>query len=261
MVLQCPICLENVLIPVEITIFPCTKNQGMHCFSMNRICEACAILYCEQDKPRSERSESKKCIFCDCFVNLQLVISIPYKKDYLSMSQDLRPDISCPCCEFKGTHIELDRHMNQDCPLRIETCMCGKKDARKIICGSDHQQHCSFFQQCTHCQEYISIHNYQKHLSNDHCLNYCKLCNEAFPSHLLNHLEKECKMRIIPCTHCSREIIAFNYFDHLIMHTNEAKRRIELLQEMKESEILLYHKFTSELEKLYEYTYGCTLED
>jgi hypothetical protein len=256
---QCQICLDDVIIPVEITVFPCYLKKGINCFSIKRICEQCAILYLELNKTTFQKSNTKKCIFCSATIPLKHINEPPYKKDFLLMSMDPRKNLKCPYCDVTASHLELERHVSRECKNINETCLCGKVDRREIIQG-EHKLECCFFKQCCVCKSFINKSDYQMHLLTHHNLNYCQLCDHAIVSSIQEHLRDECIMRIIKCTHCNTSLVSYNYLDHLIHHASESKKRIKLLNEIRYSESIIYENYVTEIQELYESTYGVPFE-
>lgn len=256
--LECTICLENVFIPVELLTFPCSKNNRINCYSFHRICEKCAIHFLELDKQNSDRKKEIKCLFCDEKINPQLLTQKPYKKDFLLMSMDNKI-YNCQYCEFKGKHLEMNNHLETVCMNYPLECLCGIKDKRVVILSDEHKITCSFYKMCFVCQSLFPVHEFNNHLLTIHSMYECNVCGKPTIKDILDHIQNECSHRIIHCNHCSSNVIAYTYLDHLIDHTRDCKIRIELIKDIMAKELEIYHRYKIEIENLYESIYGASL--
>lgn len=256
---QCNICLDNVIIPVELTAFSCSKKNEINCYSFKRICEKCAINFFELNKPNNSRKNIKKCLFCDATINPQEIFDKPYKKDFLLMSFDENKH-NCLYCDFSGNHLDLNNHLENNCPNIIISCLCGTNNKRNIIKSDEHKMACCFFKKCLVCSLFIYSIDYESHLLQNHSMNQCNICQKPTLLTISNHLLNECSFRIIKCKHCSKNIVANSYLDHIIEHTKDSQTRINLLKDILDKEYKIYQRYKKEIEDLYELTYGTFLD-
>jgi hypothetical protein len=251
--LQCMICLEQVFIPVEITIFPCCKKSEKHCYSLKRLCESCVIKYLELNYPMSKRKSTVKCIFCQETINPQHIIEKPYKKDYIIMSID-KKIYKCKDCLFEGSHIEMERHKEKGCIDKKIYCYCNTICQEML--SEEHKRKCEFFKECLVCNIFVYRDDLDIHMKLIHDMTLCKICLKPTYLSLVDHNNNECIYRNIACIYCSEKMYADQYMDHLIQHTSACQTRINLLKEMLHKETSLYNKLTNDIEILFEMTYG-----
>lgn len=256
----CSICLDDVIIPVEITIFPCCNNHERNCYSFKRLCESCVLRYLELELKVKDRSFYKKCLFCDSYINPQEIVGKSYKKDYMFMSMDTRI-LQCKNCDFKGSHLDLEKHVEKDCSKKLTECFCNVIDTREILESPEHRKTCCFFKQCLICNEFVYCNDLEKHLGILHNMINCGLCQKPTTLSINLHLKNECPMRLIKCKHCSETLIANLYLDHLIEHTNDCKKRLSLLQDLKIKEMDLFSILSKDIQNIYEVTYGGPIEE
>ena len=258
---NCMLCLEKVSIPVEILAFPCCKKESKNPYSMTRYCEACVIRFLELDKKISERSPTIKCLFGDCEI-VEGGASNPtqhsYKKDYMLMSMDTDGH-TCPLCSvWKGTHLDLEKHVHKECSQREQTCECGGR-----FFGPDwdlHKKECDFFKMCPVCEEMVCRVDLTTHLQTEHSMIVCTSCEQATTSSIAEHLKDECGMRIIKCDYCSFKTLAKNYLDHLMGHAQRCKERFALLQDMISTETAMFDRLSCDLKKVAEKTYRTPID-
>ena len=251
----CSICLDETLIPVELTVFPCCSSQERNCYSFKRLCESCVKIYLELDVKLEQRSTFKKCLFCNSCINPRDIVNKPYKKDFLLMSMDTRV-LKCKDCEFQGTHLELEKHLEKNCPQKIIECFCNISGTREKIESSSHRKVCCFFKQCLICLEYIYCNDFEKHLSLEHKMFHCQLCQKPTMTPLDLHIQEECSLRVVNCKHCPKKLIANVYLDHIVEHIHDSKLRLSLIDDLKVKEMDMFHRLSLEVQKMYELTYG-----
>lgn len=255
----CNICLEDVVIPVEITVFRCGQSHERNCYSFHRQCEKCVISYLELDKKPQFRSSLKKCLFCDETINPREIMEDAYKKDFLFMSIDSRM-ISCSLCEFEGSHLDLEKHATKECKNQMKECPCGLRDKRSIVLSEDHKKDCCFFKECLVCHCFIYIADMEKHYALLHRMEVCNICSKPTSLSLLEHKNQECPMRNLQCRHCHSKMMAHQYIDHVMDHASESKNRLTLLTDVLQKENKLYQRYTQEIRDLFEFTYGIPYE-
>ena len=207
--LSCPLCLETCRVPVEITGFPCYSNDNIHCHSMIRYCKACCLQLFEMDKPRHERKQFLKCLFCDTNVNPQLLERVPFRTDYFLIRQDTTSSLTCPSCEYVASdHQDLEKHCSQQClnALRVSCSACGAFRTSET--------HTCLVEETKHPEEDMTV---------------CSQCSKSTLLSMDEHLESECLLRLIPCKYCKERVPAIHFTDHLLLHREESKHRSELL--------------------------------
>jgi len=257
----CSICLEDCIIPVEMTIFQCTLTQDINCYSFKRMCESCVITYLELDKKYSSRNTFKKCLFCCSWVNPQEIVGkTAYKKDYLLMSLDTRK-LPCKNCDFVGNHLELEKHVVKECKKKLVECNCNVVGPKDFIESKEHRKACAFFKQCLECDEYIYNNDFENHLRDSHEMIVCQFCQKPTVLKVQEHLQLECSLRKMECKHCPKTMVANQYLEHLIEHTKDCKTRLGLLKDLKIKEMSLFQRLSSEIQELYQQTYGTDIED
>lgn len=173
---KCPVCLENVLIPVKVTSLPCYNAHGIHCFSYQRICLHCCI---------SKDTIMNKCLFCKA-INQE---KVKYEIDFDYINNDDFSIYTCVYChDKKSNHLDMAKHILKD---HIYSCDCGQ-----LVLNSKIKEHSSVCEKCTcckECQNYVKSCNHKKNFR-------CKKCNLVFPkqkimNHYLDHI-REYKMKI-----------------------------------------------------------------
>lgn len=232
----CCICHEAVRVPVRFICFPCQRPPNQpSCNSITRVCLMCAREYLQLNKPRSQRTHSRKCLTCPATVRCShLNAFLAYEKDYLFMSFDTHSHYSCfyrhQGCEFQGTQNELDHHLQSDCLYRIISCSHCKMyyEARNT---THHLTECPQLFCCHLCGVYLSIKNKDEHLVTIHSLRRCPYCQEwihlsNFPQHLQTCPERPCE-----CVQCHQMIERKEMYNHLVNHVQCNQREIEQSQQ------------------------------
>jgi len=207
--LSCPLCLETCRVPVEITGFPCYSTDAIHCHSMIRYCKACCIQLFELDRPRDERKQFLKCLFCDTSVNPQLLETVPFRTDHFLICRDTARFLACPSCDYVAPdHQDLEKHCSQQClnALRVSCSACG-------VVESVSQTHACLAD--------------EEPPSED--MTVCSQCSKSTLLSMEEHLETECLLRLVPCKYCKERVPAIHFTDHLLFHREESKHRSELL--------------------------------
>lgn len=251
--MACAICLEDVFIPVEITGFPCdTRYRG--CYSFQRVCERCAIRYLHLDKDKADRPCRIRCIFCESTLDPREAVGPLYRKDFLLMSLDTK-ERACPSCpEVRGTHLEIDAHLERDCPRAVVSCPCGAEVERGVM--EAHQRACCLYRVCPVCDAVVLSRDRDAHLREAHGSVLCLLCNKITGRTLSEHMETECCFRLISCRHCSSRLPAHGLIDHLIEHVTASKDRLRLLEDIQKKENRIYESLLREAREVFESVYG-----
>lgn len=229
----CEICFQVCNLPVKITCFPCYNPATMHCHSIKRFCYGCARRFLELDTPRMERSDFKKCLYCNLTVKLHTLRSSEcMEKDFFIMSLDTsRHACIYQGCDFKGTPNELNRHMTR-CEYMLKRCRgCSEQVLMKDM--ETHISTCEGRIQCPECRSFILEETFNRHLLHRHALKSCKYCHEIVPVHQLNdHLELNCTYKPVACEYCQDVYSGEDELGHLCQHLTECSGKdVELLIE------------------------------
>jgi hypothetical protein len=236
--IECGICLHTVRVPVQLICFPCHRQaKGKPgCNAARRVCVTCARDFLQLNRPKNQRDYEKKCLMCPVKVNPRYLASADqvYTKDYMLMSLDKKTDYTCfhedKGCTFQGTQNELDRHLQQDCLFRMTSCPCGKM--YRLNDEATHRQTCQYFKECPKCKELCDIDKYSQHLFEKHNLVKCAhvecdhLCSTE---NQIQHMEKECKFRMVPCSHCKVPMRSINLAQHIAAHIHQHQTEMDHL--------------------------------
>lgn len=251
---KCAICLDVCVIPVEITCFGCSlpDSQKPSCFSFYRVCELCAIQYLEMDKPPEQRSESKRCLFCESTCNPKHSI-LSYRKDYLLMQLDPNPDVPCPNadCDHRGTHALIEQHYSHECPHTIIWCQCNAHGTREHITSHQHRSQCVFYEECSICHTMVLLHKVSDHYQISHDMKLCSMCHKATRLSINEHLMEECSMRLISCSYCQKYLQAKHLMSHCMEHATECRQRMEILKKVFDKEKVLLNQIIENCKQLY----------
>lgn len=240
----CCICLDNLIIPVEPVCFKCRDIDGeISCFSMKRMCLKCAVAYLELDKHRADRPNSKKCVFCTSKVNLQQVHrNNLLRVDYMTMDQ-LIPELMCifPECQFRGTHVQVARHIFTECPYYSIECECGHTCPRKDMVT--HRNECEKYTRCSICNENILVSDLPRHMYYSHDKTKCFTCHQYIDmNHLSEHIISECPERLITCEICYSFIRHKIFKNHLRRHIVEINKNVIFIKDRLREEDHAYQR-------------------
>lgn len=218
--IQCEICLQECKIPVKIICFPCSFNHSkINCYSMKRFCLKCVRSYFELHLEKNERMEYKRCLYCQSYVNPQILSSRQiYEKDFLIMSFD-SSIYNCihDKCDFKGTQLEINQHLKNCCYTILKCKECDEK--YQYMNHIQHLQSCSWHIVCDICEEYVPYRLYDKHLNDQHEMQTCYYCDEIILNqNMLHHINDECEYRPIKCKYCIDYYEMMNEKEHLHKH-------------------------------------------
>lgn len=204
----CPICLQDVRLPVNLCCFPCRAPVGRRGCDDQVIC-----LYCARDflglnvMPRL-RPDSIRCLFCHATTNPRyLNANNSYRKNYGlrdALDADLRrlnTSVKCQRCDMEcDSHEKLDEHLYFECGGSMRVCRFGCEYAGSKDSIADHNDMCPHqTTTCSLCSRRITLANYHK------------------------HVRAECTMRLKVCLYCSREVRAMDMRHHLQSHITEVK--------------------------------------
>lgn len=248
---KCAICLDTCVIPVEITSFECYEYNKPSCFSFHRVCELCAIKYLELNIPSEQRSESKRCLFCDSVCNPKSALLF-YRKDYLLIQLDPNPNVSCPNsdCNIVGTHSFIENHYSKSCDYTIISCICNKYGIRKLMNSREHCLNCVFYRECIECKSMIYINKLSDHYKINHNMKLCNICKIPTKLSLNQHLIEECLMRLVNCPYCHKYLQAKSYMEHCIEHVIEIRQRIDILKKVYDKELILLDKIIKDCKQI-----------
>lgn len=228
----CSICLDPVRVPVELTCFPCSTSKTIkNCYSINRICLHCARKYLHLNEIKHKRPESIKCLFCPDTVDPRtLNAETSYKKDYRMMACDPHT-YTCvhdSQCGFRGSQMQLERHLQQECNYRMCFCMDCKC---RFKANSFHDTTCPARFTCTRCHQRVLRTEYTKHFREEHHVQRCQYCGSTFD---LDHLEdhkKTCVYRFIECDICGESKQKIMMYSHLLKHRTDFQKMIQTIED------------------------------
>ncbi len=236
----CEICFNLCQIPVQMICFPCWDSNHKNCNSIKRFCMSCANKYLEFHYPEHLRSRTKKCIYCDAYVDLTTLQKKDcYNIDYLTMSFDTSSQISCihDHCDYKGSHNDVLRHVDL-CKYKIARCMgCYTEVLQKDM--ESHKNDCPHYIQCHICKLYcLGEHEYTIHVLTCHNLAQCMYCQKLIVyNDLVKHSRDDCECRPVECLKCNSIISKKDEKIHLIQHLqHNQKIRINLMKTFKNIE-------------------------
>ena len=225
--LRCPICQEDVVLPVHFTCFSCIDS----CSDDYCVCFGCAQRYLEFHLPRSQRSLNRKCLLCPMVVHRDtLNESHCFRKNRVYMRLDAK-EYECPSahtgCLFRGKQMTLERHLLEECLYRTLSCLCGESiRADQVV---EHRRKCWHYKSCPQCQESILIDKYSNHLRSVHGLVPCPHtgCIEVVEENMLqHHLSHVCQHRLLECTVCRQYPVLCKMGEHLSQHLQESRDQV-----------------------------------
>ena len=243
--MNCPICLDTVKIPSQLTCFPCFHKTEIHCFSMIRLCFSCAVKYMFLHQSKHDRPYSVKCLFCPEICNpRKLTIKNTIEIDFYAttLCREFLPK-TCPfCCN----DVENILSHLKDCPYLYTECPCGFVTFQQL--QKFHQSNCYSFQTCRVCSKRVPKTSYFDHLLYDHDVMECVPCNQLIHyTEYLSHELHKCPYRLIHCQFCHTTLQHNEYEKHLenhliqlqkISHQVEHMTKLISLEKTKEFPIL-----------------------
>ena len=178
---KCPICLENVVVPVKLNCFECYKSHEIHCHTFQRFCLHCIF---------QSNTNIEKCIFChEPKKNKTMEI------DYDYISNDHFSIYTCVFCkQTKGSHLEIAKHIMEN---HVYHCACGE-----MIMNSNKKEHSKTCEKCLYCAKCDKdVINICKHKKSKRINLECQYCGKCITNscevldHYLTHVE-EYKVKI-----------------------------------------------------------------
>lgn len=222
--MDCFICLQPCIIPIQLKSFGCYQENEISCHTIQRICLSCYL-----------KSDLKKCSYCHCEKTNNTI-----EIDFSLMMKDEFSIYSCLfCTSFQGNHIQLWKHMKEQCIIQ---CPCQKIVLKKDL-KKHYQEECKELKWCSSCEKGIKSCIHLK----------CKLCKKT------NHTEEECSERLLECKECLKKIKAKDYIEHYLEHIEIIKTRIEFFKESLKIEKLKYYYLMEKIPELYESVYNETM--
>lgn len=241
---KCAICLSSCTIPVEMTCFGCYYYDchKPSCMTFHRVCEPCAIRYLELDRAPEQRSESKRCLFCESTCNPRNMIS-SYRIDFVLLRLDTNPDVRCPNqeCSVTGSHSMIEEHYHHECPWTITFCLCNTYGTRDLIASRTHRESCIFYEKCSVCSAYVLINKMVHHYEQTHEMKVCTDCSKPTKLSMKEHLFHECNERLLICPFCQKYLQIKEAYKHYISHAEECQHRMGILKQVYEKENNLLH--------------------
>jgi hypothetical protein len=228
----CEICFNTCQIPVQIICFPCWDPNHKNCHSIKRFCMSCADKYLEFHYPEHLRSRTKKCIYCEEYVDLMTINkNCCYQVDFLTMSYDTSI-ISCVNndCAYKGSQNDILRHL-ETCGFSMKRCKGCNQEVR-LNDMNKHLDQCPHYVKCHLCGLFcLRDGEYDLHLFNCHNLAQCMYCMNVISSELLSkHSHDECEHRPVECSGCHLIISKKEEQIHLIRHLQDTqKKRVDMM--------------------------------
>jgi len=221
---KCHICFEKCIVPVQLNCFSCYKDIEINCNSLQRVCLLCFL-----------ENDLQKCSFCHaprCNNNIKI--------DYTMMENDSLSKYSCPLCnDFSGSHFELYTHMVKSC---MYLCECGK-----WVIKSREKEHiqgkCSHWKWCSACNKKV-----------DKCIHFpCKDCGKVCRN------KRECCGKRMQCPTCHDMIPCKQLMNHILVHVDDSKKKIEMMKYVLQKERKEYHKLMELVPNIYKDIYDETL--
>lgn len=228
--ITCAICFETVRIPVKLICFPCISEHGKpRCNSIQRLCITCARQFLELNKPRNERHPVVKCLTCPATCSPSRLNAVSaYEKDFLLMSIDERDDYECfhGTCGFRGSQMNLNRHLMEECPRRHVYCIACRKSFRDD--DEDHKSRCELYTRCFFCRDFVKKDGYEAHLRESHLIKACKHCEKHVPCH--SDHEEACVEKKVRCPHCFATMKMSEFEAHRMQEIDWKRKDIETLR-------------------------------
>lgn len=228
--IDCLICHESVKIPVRFRCFSCCggSDKETDCYSIVRVCMHCADGYLELHTVQSKRARTRKCLLCDAVAHPRNIRAATeaYEKDFLIMSLDPRPH-ACPRgCSFVGIQCDLNRHMNEKCPLRMIQCPlqgCGWYQWGE---EAAHRYDCVAYTPCTMCTSAVPKDEFEEHLKTNHQIVKCRYCTNMFKEDNVAQHGEICIHRPIDCPVCESRMQICIMDAHLMNHIRTLRNRM-----------------------------------
>jgi len=227
----CDICLQVCKIPVKFTCFPCFHRSKVHCHSIKRFCYGCAKNYLELNLRSMERSETKKCLYCEVTVKPPNIRSTEcFEKDFYLMSLDTsRYNCINNGCQYTGTQNEINRHISS-CDFTTRICRgCHQNILSKDM--ATHISQCEEHVRCRECREFIHKDGLNRHLLHQHSLRRCDYCEDVVPDNeYQDHLDDDCSFEPTQCDYCDTIYSFDDEVNHLCTHLEDFfKQDMEIL--------------------------------
>lgn len=265
----CAICLEPVRVPVQPTCFHCRFTthgerhrhaddmdgeeiegeqtnsdndvpvsvassglEDMSCFSVQRVCFWCFLLYMDGDKPMEAMKADYKCLFCPARRPAANVVThrtrgTLCRVDFTHMSfQPALCDTACPsmCGAALADQMSLYRHLREVCPRTPVTCACGAVMTRAR--WAMHRDTCGEYATCQLCEERVHRRGLSEHCFHQHRHIICYMCGLPVSiERTARHFADECVNRPQLCTVCLQMVRQTEWEQHVrdhLRHIREA---------------------------------------
>ena len=219
--MECPICKDQVYIPVSIICFPCFRRNEVHCHTFTRFCLFCAFQYLSLNISRLHRPSRVRCIFCDQTASPRRLTSLDTALEYDFVLANTLEVKQCPFC-FSSTERIFD-HL-KECPYLPIQCHCGFVTLREL--QKYHRLQCSHYRKCNLCSELILKDELEKHMFDIHQFMPCLLCGQqVFAPLIMEHQRSFCQHRKIECCVCNSKVA----FKDLEVHYQNHVEKLESL--------------------------------
>ena len=238
--LQCVICQQPPLFPVNMNCFPCSvsQNNKPSCWSFTILCKLCADRYLNS-------GHTKKCLYCSETIDLtSLDLEKAYTVNFLMMRSDLRIR-ECPFtdpegkpCDYRGTHLDVWEHIRTCAFQTIECPHCFASFYSSK--SKEHKKVCPFYTRCRVCTEYILDKEQETHVRQTHHALCCVFCNEWFlylkdpedKREVERIHQQKCTHRIY-CRECHVYVFMTDRHVHFQRHCMCLRELIEKYQELR----------------------------
>ena len=251
---ECVICRERLLIPVELTCFGCFKKNTLSCSSLCRLCRRCAHEYLQLDRRRMDRDLFRRCLYCPSVCSVfRLTSETAYRKDFIMMRADTSSDHRCPyCAGFQGTQVQVDHHLDHECPAFCEECPCG--EAVKKADVQAHRASCLYHGFCERCDRYILLSKTESHMMDEHELMKCGLCEQFIPFRsVADHIARYCRERLVRCDYCFQAVRYSRMAMHMEQHEHDFQERFHEISTEANSVLADYKRFRRARNRLMEH--------
>lgn len=257
--ITCGICLEPVRVPVQPTCFDCqfapvshhadqeddADNvppssvascglENMSCFSVQRVCFWCFLLYMDADKPVEAMQADYKCLFCPARTAAATLVTqrargTLCRVDFTHMSfQPTLSDTSCPsmCGATVADQISLYRHLCEACPQTPVTCACGAVMTRAR--WTTHRDTCGEYATCQLCEARVHHRALSEHCFEHHRHIICYMCGVPVSiERTARHFAEECANRPQLCTVCLQMVRQTEWVQHVRDHLRHIRESWE----------------------------------
>mgnify|MGYP005704392613 FL=1 len=246
--MECPICQDEVYIPVSIICFPCFKRNEIHCHTFTRFCLSCAFQYLSLNVSRLDRPSNVRCVFCEQNVSPRQLTTLNSAIEFDFVLANTLEAKQCPFC-FR-TVDRIFEHL-KECPYMPVQCVCGYVTLREL--QKYHKRQCSHFVKCTLCSEMVSRRAFQEHMQETHQFSPCRLCGDMVfnPLHT-EHRRSFCEYRKIKCSICHSMVCFKDLESHYQDHVGKLESLLADLENVSAEIRAMLSKIREEIQKYFQ---------